>query len=130
MKTTLPPPHGFTYYHSTSRARTVNVARAALPKSATLLRKPVPSTSNNDPPDTTPVVPELGSYCMRASTELVESVRNDHVIRSYKGYDEYTTIVQKVEDACIRDNTILGKDTYHCRHPRLFFLGPTENCNG
>lgn len=84
-------------------------------------------TDNNEPPQTPDRVCQIGSYCMRAFTQLHDS-KND-VIREYNGFDEDTSIVDKVVDVCERDIHRFGKQ-YRCAPARLFFLGPVEHCDG
>lgn len=87
-------------------------------------------TNNDEPPTVVSNGPVLGSYCIRATTDLVKNNTEGTISRSYVGYDEYTTIVQKVETVCIRDNKMLGKDTHACINTKLAFMGPMKDCNG
>lgn len=84
-------------------------------------------TDHNEPPQTPDRVCQIGSYCMRAFTQLQDS--NNDVIREYNGFDEDASIVDKVVDVCERDIHRFGKQ-YQCTPARLFFLGPVEHCDG
>lgn len=86
-------------------------------------------TDHNEPPQTPDRVCQIGSYCMRAFTQLHDSKNKNDVIREYNGFDENTNIVDKVIDVCERDIQRFGNQ-YQCAPARLFFLGPMENCDG
>jgi hypothetical protein len=89
-----------------------------------------PIFSNDEPPKTNVKSRELGSYCIRATTQLVHINDTNSISRSYEGYDTYTTIVDKVEKVCSRDKRMFGDDAYRCLNSKLFFTGTIENCNG
>lgn len=89
-------------------------------------------TSSDEPPTSSTNVPVLGSYCLRATTELVNNANpsDNAIARTYAGYDEYTSIVRKVQDICNRDSAMLGKDSHSCKDTKLAFMGPMRDCNG
>ena len=89
-------------------------------------------TSNDEPPTSSTNEPKMGSYCLRATTELVNTANpsENAISRTYVGYDEYTTIVQKVQGICNRDSETFGKDTHACKDTKLAFMGHMPDCNG
>lgn len=85
-------------------------------------------TDHTEPPAPPDRVCQIGSYCMRAYTQLSDSL-NHETVREYTGFDENPTIVEKVLDVCERDIMRFGEQ-YYCVAPRLFFIGPVEHCDG
>lgn len=86
-------------------------------------------TDHNEPPDTPDRLCEIGSYCMRAYNKLVDNNSNE-TLREYTGFDDNPGIVDKVQGVCERDVTRFGGKSVRCTTPRLFFIGPVENCDG
>lgn len=116
-----------TFFVSTGRTR--HVLKKARSR-GTLVdeEEDVHKTDNTEPPVPPDRVCQIGSYCMRASTQLTDSL-NKEIVREYNGFDETPTIVDKVIHVCERDIARLGEQ-YYCVPPRLFFLGPMEHCDG
>ena len=85
-------------------------------------------TDHNEPPDTPDRTCGIGSYCMRAHSTLVERSSKE-TLREYTGFDDNPGIVDKVQGVCDRDIHRFG-DSFECTPPRLFFIGPVENCDG
>lgn len=85
-------------------------------------------TDHNEPPDTPDRLCNIGSYCMRAYNKLVDGNTNE-TLREYTGFDDNPAIVDKVQGVCERDITRFG-ESMRCTTPRLFFIGPVENCDG
>jgi hypothetical protein len=88
-------------------------------------------TDHNGGPPNTPEdrLCKYWSYCMRACNKLVDETTNE-TLREYTGFDGTPTIVDKVRGVCERDITRFGKSVVRCTTPRLFFIGPVENCDG
>ena len=78
------------------------------------------STYDHHPPGYPPVKPELGSYCIRATTELM----NSSFI--FEGYDYTLDIIERVEQACERDRA--GENT--CGESKVMFFGHMRECSG
>lgn len=85
-------------------------------------------TDNNQPPHTPDPVCGIGSYCMRAHNTLMDNTTRE-VLREYTGFDDNPAIVDKVQSVCERDVHRFGT-SFECTPPRLFFIGPVENCDG
>jgi hypothetical protein len=77
-------------------------------------------TNSNSPPGYPPVKPEIGSYCIRATTELLNSPY------TFEGYDDTLDIIKRVEDACEREQT----GEYTCGKSKVVFFGPMRECAG
>ena len=86
-------------------------------------------TDSGPPPTFADKKCQIGSYCMRAQNQLVDKETLE-TFREYTGFDDNPAIVEKVQGVCQRDITRFGGAKYECTQPRLFFIGPVENCDG
>lgn len=84
-------------------------------------------TDNNFPPGTNDSLPKFGSYCIKASVDLVE-IKNDAVVYEITGYDNNLDIQAKVNQVCRAYTT--NDNSVACKNEKLVFLGPKEKCNG
>ena len=87
-------------------------------------------TDDNVPPGTDDPLPSFGSYCIKASVDLVDTsyTEEDHIIYNITGYDDKLAIQEKVAMICSAYTT--NDETLVCTNEKLVFLGPKENCNG
>lgn len=88
-----------------------------------------PTAFTGDPPSPIDTPKEFGSYCMRATSTLLDS--DGTLVRKYIGYGTELAILDKVENVCKFDQTIYD-DEYCCTNTQLVFMGhvDTSNCNG
>lgn len=85
-------------------------------------------TDSGQPPASADKKCQIGSYCMRAQNQLVDT-KTSETFREYTGFDDNPGIVDKVQNVCQRDIARFGTQ-YECTPARLFFIGPVENCDG
>lgn len=88
---------------------------------------------NNEPPGKPPNLPQFGSYCIRASTELVSGGDSGSgpkkVLKEFTGFDEGMHIVDTVTRYCERNREETPNAV--CAPTRLSFVGPMgELCDG
>ena len=88
------------------------------------------STTNNRthddiPPESPDQKPDLGSYCIRATTPIISTNPKDHLIY-FEGYDDSLNIMQEVDVACERNRG--GNQT--CGSSKVVFFGPMKECSG
>ena len=89
-------------------------------------------TDDNFPPGTDDKLPEFGSYCIKASVDLVDRNQSEgsarHKVYEITGYDDNLGIQAKVNQVCQaykNDDNRLG-----CVNEKLVFLGPKRKCDG
>tara|TARA_Y100000389_G_scaffold147036_1_gene145871 strand:- start:366 stop:809 length:444 start_codon:yes stop_codon:yes gene_type:complete len=89
-------------------------------------------TDNNLPPVDDDKLPEFGSYCIKASVDLVDRNQPEGSVRQkvyeITGYDDNLEIQAKVNQVCRAYKN--DDDTLECVNEKLVFLGPKRNCDG
>lgn len=86
-------------------------------------------TENIIPPSCNNSKMSFGSYCMRATNEILDNHGNKSF--TIHGYDTDMDITERVTEACeIHRNSLNEPYKYSCTNTRLFFLRDIENCNG
>ena len=93
------------------------------------IEKP-PNTDNTKPPETPACKPKFGSYCIRATSELIDQT-NGSAIMTFKGYDTEMDISKRVAQVCDRKRRDKKNDKYVCSEPEVCILGETKTkCDG
>ena len=97
--------------------------------SSSMIERP-PRTDNTKPPETPTCKPKFGSYCIRASSELIDQTTGDpHMV--FKGYDTEMTIADRVNDVCDRRRKQIKNKNFVCTDPEVTILGETKTkCDG
>lgn len=89
----------------------------------------VNKTEHNIPPTCNNSKISFGSYCMRATNEILDKHGNKSF--TVHGYDTNMDITERVSEACeVHRNSLNGSSTYTCTNTKLFFLKDIEKCNG
>lgn len=84
-------------------------------------------TDNNIPPTNDIPLDSIGSYCIKASVDLVNNT-NSETVYNIVGYDVDLNIQNKVSKIC--NSYRAGDETLICMNEKLVFLGPKKKCDG
>ena len=85
-------------------------------------------TENTIPPGNTPGCMNIGSYCIKAYTDI-KHVENQQTERTVEGYSHDLKISDHVNTVCDRFSHQMG-EKYICGVTKLTFLGPVQSCDG
>ena len=97
--------------------------------SGSMIERP-PKTDSPKPPETPSCKPKFGSYCIRATSELIDQTSGEPYM-TFKGYDTEMHIAERVNDVCdIRLKQQKNKN-FACTEPEVTMLGETKTkCDG
>lgn len=97
---------------------------AVLPAMGSLIERP--KTDSGSPPSFPTQKPKCGSYCIKASVDMVND--KNQAVYTFEGYNDTLDIADRVNQVC--DRWLQNKTNHVCANSRMAFLGEMEVCDG